>query len=1710
MKRFIFAVFLIWAYGICQAADPVVSKVILFEDDNGGTTTQTTQMTPGNEMTLVVEVSDADGFKDIYGVNFYLWDSLTTTQYAADTPTDHAVYLWSNNSGWQLRGPLSSTWTIDEANCFLPATNTIATQTLKLVFTPGIISRYEEEANWKISVKVSSWTQSASGLDGINVSNAFYSEINIDGIVFFPSNFAGTNDNPSQLNLNLIANGTYTLKNRAGDFVSEGGTIFLPGPLGYALTNTVTEQTTITTTEQIIGTYSITSEQGATQTMYLWLDYPSGKHSGSYTSQLYLKTTTPGTTSGIEAVATLTAYIKKPTDYVAFTAENLPTKWSHPGQTNLEILKILAENSYASTKIITAIKLTNLTQGSGTQANLDAQISRLSLSGTSTIFSCGTAFFNNLNIPIPPGTSTFSITYDLSLNNAKDGDMIDIQLEEITLTSTVTVAANLPLNSYGHHFVDGMVFSQVKVNNVPPGSFKSGELNNLVMDIVVPANGYATDTLTYLGVENAGTAVQDDVTLKLWVDNGDEIFQSGTDTCLGTMSWTGALWQRTGLNQTIGTTGLKIFITADITDTAYEGRTIKIRIPINGIGVSSNNDGPIDEPITNPSSQWIKVYNKVIFEALDLLKEKVYPGDRGVDILSLSVSNYYTQTQTLTSLNLTNANIGSGSVAELDSEVDTLYLYEGTKTIGMSNYHHGQAIFSRLNISLVPEETKYLRVKYDVSQSKAKDGDIIDSHILLPYDIEFESGTASIGGIFPLNSFGFQVIDGLVNTQIINYGAQMLTVATGTTDVSVLDLLIPGNGYAPGSLTKMRLKNSGTARDSRDIKTVKLCDEVNIHLGTATWNQEEEYWEWTGTISAPCRILVKVDIANEPIKGSTIMMKIPVNGLEFTSDNDGPIDSEVINPYVQTISEGLLSSLKLVLPKVAVGGTVTVVMLVKNTSTEDVHTVTPTLSILEGIGSVSLVSVPASVAKLSGGSSTEFIWTYKAIVSGTLTFSGYATSTTLCSIPTCSEILYIQEIPDKLMVRNIPTMPFEVNEGQGNIIPMSIIFENFGELTFTGGIEIGTLTFDVGTIPHQAITGITVMHGGIIYGSKTDIETVGELIVLSLTTPLVILPNEAIAVNLIIEIPTSTTINRFQISLPGTQNITACDVNSKVAIPIIEGIFPLESGYTNIKKPSQGVTVHLTGDNKFVNKGQLGVLAGQIVFENEGVGVSEVKVWQITLKSLVELNKAISMVKIRDADMVYAQKTTASNQSIELSLDTAIILYGNIPKTVDVIVDVVGTPSANEFQFGSISIIVKDSNTNKDVGVFSTGTTSFIKFQDSAQEVIITGTATIPSRVYPGQSGIKAFELTVGNPGTTNSAGILLTAVTLNVPQVIWGIIIEGGFGTYTTQVGTQTLLLITPATVTPQTTITLNLKIDLRQDANLGECKLDLLGLTFVDANEPLKVIPSTFSTILALTQIQEKPQGLAVSSQSRMPVNVNKGERNILALRITFANQGGTNTGLIKVATVTLGVSTRFNSPIPADAVLSKVTLSYNGTQTTAIPLTDPNIIIKVMPALEVEVANSRTMEVLLDIPGMATAKDFRIRLVNVQATDDWGNPVNVAGIFPMWSESAIIFESSFENSFTNYPNPFAAGKESTTIAYYLPQDAYVTIKIYTVIGDIVITLLEDSFKSSGMHQEDRWDGRNGVGDVVLNGVYFCQIKVNYLAGGSDKKVRKIAVVR
>jgi hypothetical protein len=115
-----------------------------------------------------------------------------------------------------------------------------------------------------------------------------------------------------------------------------------------------------------------------------------------------------------------------------------------------------------------------------------------------------------------------------------------------------------------------------------------------------------------------------------------------------------------------------------------------------------------------------------------------------------------------------------------------------------------------------------------------------------------------------------------------------------------------------------------------------------------------------------------------------------------------------------------------------------------------------------------------------------------------------------------------------------------------------------------------------------------------------------------------------------------------------------------------------------------------------------------------------------------------------------------------------------------------------------------------------------------------------------------------------------------------------------------------------------------------------------------------------------------------------------------------------------------------------------------------------------------------------------------------------------FPLWSSPGGFTATDLTASYANFPNPFAAGRQTTVFAYYLRTDARVSLRILTPRGVPVATLIDGASRGAGLHQVDRWDGRNGAGAVVLNGIYVAELAVSYDDGISERHVRKVAVVR
>jgi len=125
-----------------------------------------------------------------------------------------------------------------------------------------------------------------------------------------------------------------------------------------------------------------------------------------------------------------------------------------------------------------------------------------------------------------------------------------------------------------------------------------------------------------------------------------------------------------------------------------------------------------------------------------------------------------------------------------------------------------------------------------------------------------------------------------------------------------------------------------------------------------------------------------------------------------------------------------------------------------------------------------------------------------------------------------------------------------------------------------------------------------------------------------------------------------------------------------------------------------------------------------------------------------------------------------------------------------------------------------------------------------------------------------------------------------------------------------------------------------------------------------------------------------------------------------------------------------------------------------------------------------------------------------------------ISRAGVYAVL---AYVVPDGTLSGLTNYPNPFSAGKESTKVVYVLTKDSDVELRIYTLSGDMV---LKQNFTSGGAGgiglaygytNEFVWDGKNGGGSTVANGMYICELVARPADGTSQvREIRRIGVIK
>lgn len=131
------------------------------------------------------------------------------------------------------------------------------------------------------------------------------------------------------------------------------------------------------------------------------------------------------------------------------------------------------------------------------------------------------------------------------------------------------------------------------------------------------------------------------------------------------------------------------------------------------------------------------------------------------------------------------------------------------------------------------------------------------------------------------------------------------------------------------------------------------------------------------------------------------------------------------------------------------------------------------------------------------------------------------------------------------------------------------------------------------------------------------------------------------------------------------------------------------------------------------------------------------------------------------------------------------------------------------------------------------------------------------------------------------------------------------------------------------------------------------------------------------------------------------------------------------------------------------------------------------------------------------------WRVRAVNAAGwgkfSVPWSFRVAIVGV-----EEADGLPSVFSLS-QNYPNPF---NPMTQINYALPTESFITLKVYNVLGQKIVTLMSQVQKAG--YFTAMWDGKNDSGQQVGTGMYFYRI-VAKPNDGSDTfiQVKKMLMI-
>jgi hypothetical protein len=434
--------------------------------------------------------------------------------------------------------------------------------------------------------------------------------------------------------------------------------------------------------------------------------------------------------------------------------------------------------------------------------------------------------------------------------------------------------------------------------------------------------------------------------------------------------------------------------------------------------------------------------------------------------------------------------------------------------------------------------------------------------------------------------------------------------------------------------------------------------------------------------------------------------------------------------------------------------------------------------------------------------------------------------------------------------------------------------------------------------------------------------------------------------------------------------------------------------------------------------------------------------------------------------------------------------------------------------------------------------TSLVPVQAPAT-ILNTTFSAIPSltEITKGAQGVTVLRIIYQNPGTANTGNIEIKTIHFNlldaddqpiVPNLLLSRVrVSDGVNTYCDKTtipssgNTIAVTLTFPINVGPSQPITTYVRVDVRSDALPTDVKFTLANLTdpslwrAVQAGTTI-IVQSNGNTPFATSAVPIVTS-LQATHRSLLPATLYQGQVGFPIFELIFRHPGATTVGDVVLHSINIQPQDATGNALNPTGLLSNAQWSNDSVlppQTYSSTL--DTFTLNFSQGITLAPSTSITLTLSADLTSSTSASSVRFSIRDAIAfnANQPSNPGRTVSIqpgpndaYPMVTTPAPILGSAPEQSFTNYPNPFLAGSEMTTLSYYLTASSKVSLTIYTLTGVPVREMLSDVDQTAGS-QSVMWDGHNGKGNKVLTGVYVAVLKID--SAGTVTKVKRLLGVK